>query len=298
MWSETPRRVERWSSEYCGRHWVGKHDDPADAAGLPPVVEYTCKRTDTPILVDGRLDEDVWSRAAWSGPFPEISGKTRAVDTYIALLWDDTYLYAGYKVEDPDVRGTMGLHHDHIYVQDDDVEIFVHGDGCYYEMGINPINNGYQIRWVWMEELVKAQKYDELERCMSLDDHIYYRRREGEKLGRVGDMNFSLSGLRTAVHVDGVLNQPHIQDTGWTVEFAIPWAGLQSIAGSLAMPPKAGDTLRITGYRAHHDRTAQGQKQWDSPLMPWEQQSWSVMGNSNIHNPERWTRVTFSDDHV
>jgi len=39
------------------------------------------------------------------------------------------------------------------------------------------------------------------------------------------------------------------------------------------VPPKSGDSFRMTAYRCHHDRATRTAKGW----------TWSVMGNDNIH---------------
>ena len=211
---------------------------------------YVCYRVEGPITVDGKLDEEAWSRVEWSAPFVrEATGEEARSETRIALLWDDEYLYAGYRVEDHDVRAGMGSYHDHIYMKDNDVELFVGGDGYYFEMGVNPINNIYGLRWTWFEALVEQRRFGEIEELMHCMDYLYYEAREGDRLGRIGDLNWRLPGLRTAVHIDGTLNQPSLRDEGWTVEFALPWRGLASIAGRLRMPPRDGDTLRMMAYR-------------------------------------------------
>jgi hypothetical protein len=55
------------------------------------------------------------------------------------------------------------------------------------------------------------------------------------------------------------------------------------------MPPQAGDSLRVTAYRAHHLRSAAGS---GTSSTGW---SWSIMGNDNIHVPERWNRLLLVD---
>jgi len=76
----------------------------APFADLPPVHEYDCLRTPTPILVDGRLDEDAWQRVTWSTPFVKMdTGAPVELDSRLALLWDDHYLYAAFKYEDHEI---------------------------------------------------------------------------------------------------------------------------------------------------------------------------------------------------
>jgi hypothetical protein len=257
-----------------------------DLATLPPVKTYECMRTNEKMTIDGRLDEAVWSRVKWSEPFGFIhnGGKT-PLETRIALLWDSEYLYAGYKVEDPDIRASMSGFNDHIYFNDEDVELFFEGAGYYYEMGLNALNNGYQIRWTWVEQVAKRRDYAELEELFKAPDYLYYVARDGEKMGRHADLNYQLPGFKHAVHIDGSINCPEVKDKGWTVEVALPWASLKHIAMSKPVPPKNGDVFRMTAYRCHHDRATRSVKGW----------TWSVMGNDNIHIPERWNQVVFSD---
>lgn len=263
--------------------------DQVDLNTLPPVKTWECLKTSENIMIDGNVDKDIWKKAKWSEPFTLIdtAGKV-PLDTRIALLWNDEYLYAAYKVEDPDIRAVMTGFNDHIYMHDEDIEIFFEGDGYYYEMGLNAANKGYQLRWTWIERLVKEQRFAELEELFKSPDFLYYVSREGEQIGRHADLNYQLPGVKHVVRVDGTLNSPEIKDKGWTVEIALPWAGLKEIAGTRTVPPKNGESFRMTAYRCHHDRKAKTAKGW----------TWSQHGNDNIHIPERWNNVVFLDKEV
>jgi hypothetical protein len=257
-----------------------------DLSRLPPVKTWACLRTTEAMTVDGRLDEPVWQRAQWSEPFGMIhDGSPTPLETRVALLWDDQYLYAAYKVEDPDIRASMTAFNDHVYLNDEDVELFFEGNGYYYEIGLNALNTSYQIRWTWIERLVREQRFAELEALFKTPDFLYYVARDGENIGRHADLNYRLAGCKHAVFIDGTINCPEVKDQGWTVEIALPWSGLKDIAGGRATPPRPGDTFRMTAYRCHHDRATRTAKGW----------TWSVMGNNNIHIPERWNDVVFVD---
>jgi hypothetical protein len=257
-----------------------------DLSRLPPVKTWACLRTTEAMTVDGRLDEPVWQRAQWSEPFGMIhDGSPTPLETRVALLWDNQYLYAAYKVEDPDIRASMTAFNDHVYLNDEDVELFFEGNGYYYEIGLNALNTSYQIRWTWIERLVREQRFAELEALFKTPDFLYYVARDGENIGRHADLNYRLPGCKHAVFIDGTINCPEVKDQGWTVEIALPWSGLKDIAGGRATPPRPGDTFRMTAYRCHHDRATRTAKGW----------TWSVMGNNNIHIPERWNDVVFVD---
>jgi hypothetical protein len=50
--------------------------------------------------------------------------------------------------------------------------------------------------------------------------------------------------LRTAVRVDGRINDPSTRDRGWTAEMALPWRSLSVLFDARTLPPSEGDTLR------------------------------------------------------
>lgn len=267
---------------------------------LPDIPTYQCRRVARPPAIDGRVDVEPWTTAEWSAPFGRIDdGRPHGPAARIALLWDDDALYAAWRVDDADIRGGATVHHEQVYVKDDDVEIFVHGDGGYYELGLNPLNVVYEFRWTWVEPLVDRGDKARLDELFSVADFVYYAARPGEPMGRVGEMDFDLPGLRHAVRVQGTINHPDDVDEGWSVTVALPWTGLQTVSTEgRGFPPRPGDELRVQSYRAWHDRTAEGRLADDGStvLTPFLGHTWSTMGNHNVHNPERWPRVRFTDD--
>jgi hypothetical protein len=265
-------------------------------APLPPVPGLRAKRASGPITVDGDLREPDWADAEWSAPFGRIaSGAAASPETRVAFRWDDEALYAAYRVEHHDIRASTTRHHEHVYVKDDDVELFVAGERTYYELGINPINTIYEIGWYWLEPIVAEGDWDALERLLRVDDQFYYARREGERLGRLADLGWELPGLRRAVRVDGAINAPEVVDVGWTVELALPWAGLGMLIPELAAPPTVGGRVTVQAYRAHHPRTDPAADARMAEQFPgsseWYGTTLSPMGNGNVHNPERWVRL-------
>lgn len=289
--SEYSKGVIEGFSPYC-------NFPTANFENLPPVKKYTCYKTKEKITIDGKLEEKVWSDVQWSDRFGRIDdGRKVDFETRTALLWDDEYLYAAYKIEDPDIRGTITNYHsfEHVYNNDEDAELFVEGDETYYEIGVNPINQIYQLKWNWIEPLVEKKDFETLDSLFKVSNYIYYAKRKGEKIGRMGNMDFVLEGLKTAVFVDGILNCPQVKDKGWTVEFALPWKSLKkAIAGKKAFPPEDGDILKMQAYRAHHYRN----KKKPSGIFNFEGWTWNCTGNYNVHVPERWTEVTFLDQYI
>ena len=260
--------------------------------GLPPVVEYDCLRTGEPIVVDGRLDEAAWQRVAWSTPFVKMdSGAPVALDSRIALSWDDDCLYAAFRYEDHEIWGTHTEHHDHVYHNDSDAQIFIQGEGGYYELGVNAINTIYEVFWTWLEPVVERRDVALLNQFFSTENFLYFVPRKGDRLGRFGETDWELPGLKHAVQVDGSLNCPAIVDNGWTVEFALPWQGMVRLTGRQDPRPRPGDVWRIGASRCQHFHDPEG----NNVSVDW---SWNRHGWINMHIPERWSRVRFSDRSV
>ncbi len=99
---------------------------------------YICYRCPDPIQANGKLDEPVWQKAAWSSDFVDIEGPLKPLPrfrTRMKMLWDDEFLYVGAEMEEPHVWATL-CEHDSVIFRDNDFEIFIDTDGDkhrYYE---------------------------------------------------------------------------------------------------------------------------------------------------------------------
>src|SRR5690606_23896050 len=64
---------------------------------------------------------------------------------------------------------------------------------------------------------------------------------------RIGYWNWDFPGLKTAVQVDGTLNDSTDTDRGWTVELALPWSGMTALAHAdqRSLPPRHEDIWRM-----------------------------------------------------
>ena len=62
---------------------------------------------------------------------------------------------------------------------------------------------------------------------------------------RIGFWKWDMPGLRSAVHIEGSINNNQDKDKGWTVEIAIPWTSLKILAegDGRALPPLEGDVV-------------------------------------------------------
>lgn len=251
-------------------------EEGPDPRKFTPPRHYICMRTDRPLVIDGRLDEPAWTKALWSEPFADIRGylSTRVplFTTRMKMLWDDQYLYIAAQLDEPHVWATLKERNSVIF-HDNDFEVFVDPDAdnqSYFEFEINALNT------VWNLFLDKPYKNGGTPRIREM------------------------AGQKTAVYVQGTLNNPTDKDTCWQVELAFPFADLKKYAGR-ACPPNDGDQWRMNFSRVqwgmeivegqyrrippHGDPSAVGKE---------DNWVWSPQGVVNMHRPETWGYVQFS----
>lgn len=231
---------------------------------------YVCYRAAQPPVLDGRLDDPAWAQAPWTEDFQDIEGDIRPKPRYrtrAKMLWDDQYLYIGAELEDPHVWGTL-TEHDSVIFADNDFEVFLDPDcdGCFYtELEMNALNT------TW--DLLLPRPY----------------RGEGPPL-----TGWDIRGLRTAVHVNGTLNDPSDVDHGWSVEIAIPWQGLRETTHN-PCPPGDGDQWRINFSRVQWQHEVLDGKYRKTPGTKEDNWVWSPQYVVDMHRPEYWGVLQFSD---
>ncbi len=264
---------------------------PVPDAGIPRQTAY---RVDAAPTIDGRFDEPIWSRLPRSRSFVDlIGGQATKYATDVAIGWDDDALYLGYRIEEPNVAGSFTERDSPIW-QENDVEFFIAGDDAYYEFEINALGTIYEGLFVWAEryETSGLSELPELDRrrpetkWQKFDGVGFTEHPRGDRLAFLA---WDFPGLRSAVHVDGTLNDRSDIDRGWTVELAIPWQGLALLDRSKPrpLPPRDGDTWRMDFSRFNKHKTdANDSGGW----------AHSHHGVWDSHIPECFTYVIFSTD--
>jgi predicted metalloprotease with PDZ domain len=243
--------------------------NPGKSSSLQSPKGYLSFRARTPLQIDGRLDDEAWKSAPWTDPFVDIQGEDRPrprFQTRAKLLWDDTFLYIGALLEEPHVWATL-TQHDSVIFHDNDFEVFIDPDGDnqeYYEIEINALNT----EW----DLFLKKAYRDSGRAQN---------------------EWEIPGLKTAVHVDGTLNDPSDTDTSWSVELAIPWKALAEFAHR-PVPPSDGDQWRMNFSRVQWRHAISGVKYCKVPKTPEDNWVWSPQEKIDMHRPERWGYVQFS----
>jgi hypothetical protein len=254
------------------------------------IPHYVAQKISDTLTVDGKLDEASWKNASRSNPFKDmISGASAHLNTHAAVLWDDQNLYVGYWIEEPDVTATLTRRDAPIY-KDNDVELFIAGEDGYYEFEINSFGTIYEVLFFWMDAYEKKgyQDLPDLNRHAKgakLFNGVGYKHPRGR---RIGFWKWDMPGLRSAVHVDGSINNSHDRDKGWSVEIAIPWSSLKILADGdgRSLPPKKGDEWRMDFSRFNVNKgTANDSGGW----------AWSPHGVWDSHVPECFTYIRFSN---
>lgn len=247
---------------------------PGDVLPFEPRT-YVAPYLDDPLRVDGRLDDAAWADVPWTEAYVDIRGPEAPAPrhrTRMKMAWDSTYFYVAARLEEPDVWGTITTR-DAVIYQDNDFEVFIDPDGDthnYYELEVNAL----ETEW----DLMLLKPY-----------------RDG---GPAVDA-WDIAGLKTAVDVDGTLNDPSDTDEGWSVELALPWSVLEEAAPHNG-PPAAGEQWRMNFSRVQWRSTVENgryRKKTDPSTgepLPEDNWVWSPQGVVNMHLPERWGVVQFS----
>lgn len=223
---------------------------------VPPPARGLCYRADTPIRIDGKLEEVAWRNVAPLGPFSCFlthRGKP-SYETVAKVLWDDRNLYVGFEADDPDVWSTI-TERDGPLWEGEVCEVYIDPDGDgrnYAEFEVNPLNAVIDLKI------------------------------EREENGAVTDVptfaKWNAEGWQTAVSVDGDVTNRADSDKGWTVEMAIPLACLSGLGTE---PPKIGDIWRFQLYRIDRSNT----------LKEPEFSGWSP--TDTFHRPSQFGFLTF-----
>ena len=281
---------------------------------------YTCRRANGPVVVDGDISKEVWQGVPWSEAFVDIEGAVKPPPhhlTRVKMLHDDQYLYIAAEMEDPRVWGTYTQKNTTMY-HENDFELFIDPDGAghdYYELELNCLNCVWELR---------------MHRPYSVGgEHRNPCNLAGLRSAvavRGGPPNNAAVAAAAAGGGGGVTE-------GWDVELAVPIAELLAQYG-LRRPctrggggcdggdggrgggggggggVRAGDAWRVNFSRVHWETEVVAGEEEEGggahggePRMirkvegrPEKNWVWSPTGVIDIHRPERWAVVVFSDE--
>jgi hypothetical protein len=241
-----------------------------------PAKSYICYKTDKKINIDGKLNEGSWKKAEWTSSFVDIEGDKKPLplqETRVKMLWDEEYLYIATIIEEEHIWAYQDKKDQIVYLEND-FEVFIDPDGDtdnYYELEINAINNTFDLF------LPKT-----------------YRR------GGKAQLKWNIKNLKSAVTIDGTLNNSKDKDKRWTLEIAIPFESL-STDQVKAIIPENNSEWRINFSRVNWQHTIGDDGKYSrkrnpetNKVVPEYNWVWSPQGIINMHYPEYWGYLHFS----
>jgi hypothetical protein len=168
-----------------------------------------CRWAATPPVLDGKLDDRCWQKAAVIDHFASYWSKTPRAGTFAYLIWDDDALYYAASMTDAELRSFGTKRNDTLW-EGDVFELFFKPSAQkpeYFEFQANP-------RMVVFEMAFPKRGHDPLAFATAPP-----------------------LGSKAVVALDGTLDQPGDRDLGWTVEGRIPWSAFAAAGGK----PKPGE---------------------------------------------------------
>ena len=172
--------------------------------------EYVCRYTPKRIRIEGRLDDPAWQSAENIRFYIPETLADPVSQTEARILWDDNYLYVGFKAYDKDIWSYL-TDQDSQTCTEDCLEFFFkpyENIDSYYNFEINALGT----------------VYDALNLKRGAGSHRWAR--------------WDCENLKLAVTINGEINNPDIIDDYWQLEIAVPFASLPTLKGAV---PQHGD---------------------------------------------------------
>lgn len=234
-----------------------------------------CYKAPAPIKIDGKLSPEEWDAIPWTNDFVDIEGDKRPkplLQTRAKMTYDDNGMYFAVLMEEPHVWATI-KEHDAVIYHDNDFEIF-----------LNPTNDTHN----YLEYEVNA---------LGTEWDLYLTKPYRDNPQVLN--NWEFAGMKSAVYVDGTLNNPKDTDKSWSVEVFIPWSSIYQVARGKDKPT-AGEHIRTNFSRVEWTTDVQDGKYVKVPIKGEDKIReynwvWAPTGVINIHMPEYWGFVQISD---
>lgn len=177
---------------------------------------YECRKTAEIMVVDGLAKEAMWENLT---PVSFVSNTSEPLkaNSWFKAVWDNDYLYFYFWMDDKDLTGKMTERDAHLW-NEEVMEIFLDADcnpKTYYEFEWNPLNT-------------------------LLDLYVLNPGCNREIIRQWWSWN--CEGIKSAIVLEGTINDNSDMDKGWGLEVAIPFSEIQSAAN---IPPKVDDIWKF-----------------------------------------------------
>ena len=187
---------------------------------------YEVHYSNTPIKVDGKLNEAIWKKAK-ALTFKPIPRSLCTENGTVKILWDNKYVYVGAVFRDSDIVQLSKQDWRHYYRTGDLIEIF-----------LKPAEK----RYYW--ELYATPN--------GLKNSLFFF--SGGRAGLYNRSRYRIKEMLVAATCNGTLNNEKDYDKEWVVEIAIPVKDLEK-QGDKIIPGKVWSFLiGRYNYSIHLDR--------------------------------------------
>lgn len=249
----------------------------AQQTGADSPAAYVCYKLPAPIAIDGRISPGEWDAVPWTTDFVDMlgsKGPAPYLQTRVKMAHDDEGFYFAAWMEEPHIWATF-TRHDASLFQEKAFEFFIDPSGDthnYLEYEINALGT----EW----DLFLSKPYRDAP-MITLSD-------------------WEFLGMKSAVFLDGTINDPRDTDRSWSVEVFIPWRSIYQIAPRRQNKPAEGEQMRINFQRVEWPLEVRGGEYVKVP-MPGEERLrshfwlWSPCEQGTSHAPEYWGYVQFTD---
>jgi len=185
---------------------------------LREIPSYKVHQTSIPIVIDGKIDDPVWTKADLINDFVTNSDNSPCLfKTEAKILYDNHFLYFAFHIFDDNIWSTKTERDDHLW-EEEVIEIFIRADPkelSYIEIEVNPLGAVFD---AYMLDSIKYLPFD----------------------------SWNKKDLKWAVQVQGTIDGKPGDDS-WTCEIAFP---VFNAVTAPALPPAAGNIWYINLYRA------------------------------------------------
>lgn len=218
----------------------------------------TLTKTETPPVLDGKLDDGAWARAAILGPLVDpgtgADARSSRISTFAKITWDERALYLGIVVRDQKASSPFSR---------DEIDPHIWSKASGVELMLQPGDPGDNRDYYELQVDVNGAVWD-----TRFDD--YNRPITGEGATKQFGHQDWQSHVERAVFVE--------PSRFYCIELALPWSSLSSTR--TASPPHAHDVWRANLYSFRD-----GQRQ----ALAWS----PLKGEGNFHKASRFGRLKF-----
>jgi hypothetical protein len=223
---------------------------------INPASNIIASYTEEKITIDGIIIESVWQKTQSDVLRENKTGNPVTDSTYLTevkTLYDSNFLYISFLCNDPDIWGKFTQRDQHLWTEEA-VEVFIDTDTVpvtYVEIEVSPKN-------------------------VLFDSYIV----DPVNIDIEATKKFDMVDIKTAVFIEGSVNDQIDEDRYWSVEIAIP---LKELIEENYMIIPGRTEWRINFYRIERARTGESTGY-----------AWSPTG-ARFHKPSEFGVLKFAD---